>query len=132
MAKRLFAYAKFCLDTKLVAYFMTKNRIIKSKEGHVLGRTKMNQVSKTTALSLSEANIQVAEHMAAVMYFYFSETDATPEEEEEFYEITLNLAALMAQSMNINVTEVREDNEIVMTAKLEDVDEFLEEMLGDN
>ena len=45
----------------------------------------MNQVSKTTALSLSEANIQVAEHMAAVMYFYLSETDATPEEEEEFY-----------------------------------------------
>ena len=111
---------------------MTKNRIIKSKDGLVLGKTKTSQAGKTTALSPSEANIQVAEHMAAMMYFYFGESDATPEEEKEFYEITLNLAALLAQSMNINVTEVREKNEIVMTARLEDVDKFLKEMLGNN
>lgn len=108
---------------------MAKDKIIKSKEGLVLGKPKTSQVSKTTALSLSEANLQVTEHMAAMMYFFFGESDSTPEEEEEFDDITLNLASVMALSMNIDVTEVRKNNEIVMTVRLENVNKFLEEML---
>ena len=109
---------------------MAKNKIIKSKEGLVLGKSKEGQVNKTTALSLSEANLQVTEHMAAMMYFFFGESDATPEEEEEFDDVTLNLASVLALSMNIDVTEVRKNNEIVMTVRLEDVNKFLEEMLN--
>jgi hypothetical protein len=110
---------------------MTKNKVIKSKEGLVLGKTKEDGIEAVQALSTSDATLQISSHMAAMMFFLFGESEATPEEEEEFDDVTLNFASLLCASMNLDVKSINSNGEITLTAKLEDINKFLREMLSD-
>ena len=53
------------------------------------------------------------------------------EEEEEFDDVTLNFASLLCASMNLDVKSINSNGEITLTAKLEDINKFLREMLSD-
>ena len=111
---------------------MANNRVIKSKDGLTLGKTKADKVNQTPAVSTNEATLQISEHIAAMMYFFFGNSDMSPDDEEEFDDITLNLASVLCLSMNLNVDKVTADGLISTTIKLEDVNLFLKEMLQNN
>lgn len=110
---------------------MTKNKVIKSKEGLVLGKIKEDGIEAVQALSTSDATLQISSHMAAMMFFLFGDSEATPEEDEEFDDVTLNFASLLCASMNLDVKSINPNGEITLTVKLEDINKFLREMLSE-
>lgn len=109
---------------------MTKNKVIKSKEGLVLGKTKEDGIEVVQPLSTGDATLQISSHIAAMMFFLFGPSDGTPEEDEEFDDTTLNFASLLCASMNLDVKSIDANGEITLTVKLEDINTFLREMLS--
>ncbi len=78
------------------------------------------------------ATIKIIEHMAMMLFAQFVEPEANKEEKDNFVDEVNEMAEILYASMNFEVTEVRENGEILASAQLENAVEFLENLIGES
>ena len=80
--------------------------------------------------SKDEARLALIEQIAWVLTYINTDDTSTDEEADTVFEEMLNISAVIGASLEIEVTEVLENDVALVQIKLKDGEKFLQDLLG--
>jgi len=81
-------------------------------------------------MTKEEAQFRLVEHIATILFYFLAETDASDDEQEEMDDTCLDVAAIIAATIGLEVSEVINDNSINAKLTIQDPVEFIRNLTG--
>jgi sensor histidine kinase regulating citrate/malate metabolism len=82
------------------------------------------------SISKEEMQIRIVEHISAILFYFMADDEMTQEEEDEMEDNTMNVAAIIASTMNIDVKSVETKDLALIGIELEDPVSFIKKMIA--
>lgn len=81
-------------------------------------------------VSKDEARLNLVEHIAGVLLYFYIDDDMTEEEIEEASNNCGDIASIVALSLNLDIHEVESENSFQTSIKLENFEKFIQSLQG--
>lgn len=72
-----------------------------------------------------EARLNLVEHIAGVLLYFYVDNDATDDEVEEASNNCGDIASVLVQSLNLDIYDVDSENSFKTSVNLEDFEKFI-------
>lgn len=82
------------------------------------------------SISKEEMQIKIVEHISTILFYFMADDEMTQEEEDEMEDNTMNVAAIIASTMNIDVKSVETKDLALIGIELEDPVSFIKKMIA--
>ena len=82
------------------------------------------------AMTKEEAQFRLVEHIATILYYFLADADASVEENEELDDSCLDIAAIVAATIGLEVSDVIDENSVQAKLTIQDPVKFIEALTG--
>jgi hypothetical protein len=82
------------------------------------------------AMTKEEAQFRLVEHISTILYYFLADADASDEENEELDDSCLDIAAIVAATIGLEVSDVIDENSVQAKLTIQDPVKFIEALTG--